>query len=1005
MAERARPLPAAAQRFLDSPQVQGSLRPWLGWVLRRHAALDAATEIRILAKGSIRGTWAGLFGPDDLERLVLDLAPATPRPRTQIPRGDHPRCGEANIYFGLHGVRRELAVDARRALARVRTTVKDRDIVAYTLFPVDVDPVREPRHLPASDPEKAAAREVAEAIRAWLGEHGVRSLLADSGNGHHLLVPLTRAAGEEVPRAARDAHDLLRLLDRRFSTEAAKVDTAIANPSRIFKLYGTLAVKGEPTADRPHRWAGIDLADIPADVDLFAILADELGRFRAAEAPARAPTRPPARRSTPPRPAPRTGTQTWKDWRGEVLAVLDLGAVYGELLTGKRSGDGWLQCRDPDSPTGDRHPSAGVADGAPEAERGTFHSFRSGESCSAFDFLVRLGRAADFRQACALVADLTGIPLPAGGPPSADPDAVMARFRDRWPTLPDDDARRALVRDTIAALLELSALERDPHLQEIRTLAGIRAEVFRETVAEVRRARREIEDARPAPPPPPLPPPPDDRPVVDYVTNRDTVDGLFDAITDIVRPLDRLFTTGQELVFVDPGNGPIPVQERNLGGLLSALLEVRFLAAHEDGDAFLRFGVLPVDLARAFVSSPRVRRRLPRLKTYARSPIFDTRWRFVGTPGFHRGSGVFYDGPEVQPTDGSKHLCEALQDFHFKNEADLVNVAGALVTAITMPHWGRGHPFLAINGNKPGVGKSTLARVVGVIVEGAEPHTVSYVPDDNEFEKQLATRVEAGDRIIVVDNAKTRRPIESAVLERCITDSRLTFRRLGSNTAITRPSNDILFCLTMNLTQMGPDLRRRALPVNLELHTNVRSVRYPVDDLVGAVLRHRLEILGELAGMVRAWLDADQPACEDPARHSTGQRWAATVDAILRLSGFDGFLTNFDASEHAFDGRYALMVEIAAEHHARPAATAADWAEWLGEGPLEERFKDRRGNLRTARARATIVGGLFNDYLDTTFDVDGKTFELVREEPSWARRSPTYGFREVGSGVGSEMGS
>ena len=53
------------------------------------------------------------------------------------------------------------------------------------------------------------------------------------------------------------------------------------------------------------------------------------------------------------------------------------------------------------------------------------------------------------------------------------------------------------------------------------------------------------------------------------------------------------------------------------------------------------------------------------------------------------------------------------------------------------------------------------------------------------------------------------------MLERCITDTRLNFRRLGSNTAITRPQNDLLFCLTMNLTQLGPDLRRRALPLNL----------------------------------------------------------------------------------------------------------------------------------------------------------------------------------------------
>jgi hypothetical protein len=48
-----------------------------------------------------------------------------------------------------------------------------------------------------------------------------------------------------------------------------------------------------------------------------------------------------------------------------------------------------------------------------------------------------------------------------------------------------------------------------------------------------------------------------------------------------------------------------------------------------------------------------------------------------------------------------------------------------------------------------------------VFAEGAEPNTVSYSADDAEFEKQLATRIEPGDRVVVVDNAKTHRPIQS----------------------------------------------------------------------------------------------------------------------------------------------------------------------------------------------------------------------------------------------------
>ena len=108
--------------------------------------------------------------------------------------------------------------------------------------------------------------------------------------------------------------------------------------------------------------------------------------------------------------------EEWKAWRRRVLIQLPLESVYDEWITGRPAGNGWIQCRDPDSPSGDQRPSAGVADGTGQAERGSFHSFISGETISVFDFLVRRGRASDFREAVHQVADLIGVKLPVGLP-------------------------------------------------------------------------------------------------------------------------------------------------------------------------------------------------------------------------------------------------------------------------------------------------------------------------------------------------------------------------------------------------------------------------------------------------------------------------------------------------------------------------------------------------------------------------------------------------------------
>jgi replicative DNA helicase len=101
----------------------------------------------------------------------------------------------------------------------------------------------------------------------------------------------------------------------------------------------------------------------------------------------------------------------WEEWRQQALAALPLESVYGEWLTSRRSA-GWLECRDPDSPSGDRDASAGVADGTGNAKRGSFHSFITGETISVFDFLIKHG-APDFIAAAKRVADLSGVPIPA----------------------------------------------------------------------------------------------------------------------------------------------------------------------------------------------------------------------------------------------------------------------------------------------------------------------------------------------------------------------------------------------------------------------------------------------------------------------------------------------------------------------------------------------------------------------------------------------------------------
>lgn len=135
-----------------------------------------------------------------------------------------------------------------RLIEYPRETTSDNDIGGYQWILIDADPVR-PSGVNASVPEKEAARKIAGAVMMKLMAMGFKEpVVADSGNGYHLLFKIHAATAERQTIA-----DLLSVLDMWFSTDAVKIDTSVSNPARITKLYGTRARKGANTTERPYR--------------------------------------------------------------------------------------------------------------------------------------------------------------------------------------------------------------------------------------------------------------------------------------------------------------------------------------------------------------------------------------------------------------------------------------------------------------------------------------------------------------------------------------------------------------------------------------------------------------------------------------------------------------------------------------------------------------------------------------------------------------------------------
>ena len=148
--------------------------------------------------------------------------------------------------------------------------VNGEDIEKYRWLLVDVDPIRMDaagtrlEHVSATDEEAAAAKAMAEDIRAYLTNTFAfpDPVFCCSGNGWHLLYRIDIPGSKENLILVKTA---LQALADKFNTPDAKaeVDTSVYKLPQLTKLYGTTAVKGEDTPDRPHRLSFIEFIPDP----------------------------------------------------------------------------------------------------------------------------------------------------------------------------------------------------------------------------------------------------------------------------------------------------------------------------------------------------------------------------------------------------------------------------------------------------------------------------------------------------------------------------------------------------------------------------------------------------------------------------------------------------------------------------------------------------------------------------------------------------------------------
>lgn len=209
---------------------------------------DQVFEVRVL-DGSFDGrypqTLAGFFQNTPASKKIL-----------------YQELAKLKSFFGVYTTIQQCHPDLIHRVYEVLKPQKkghstpDEHVTRYRWLPIDCDPVRI-SHISTRNDEHDQALAIGKQIVEYLSSLGFPDpVIADSGNGAHLLYALDLPNTDEI--ANKDTGLIARVLAalaQRFDTETIKVDTSVFNPARIWKLYGSRACKGSDTRERPHRMA------------------------------------------------------------------------------------------------------------------------------------------------------------------------------------------------------------------------------------------------------------------------------------------------------------------------------------------------------------------------------------------------------------------------------------------------------------------------------------------------------------------------------------------------------------------------------------------------------------------------------------------------------------------------------------------------------------------------------------------------------------------------------
>lgn len=169
------------------------------------------------------------------------------------------------IYFTLNeindGCYSRVQHDKIIPVSSKEPTTGDNDIDRRKFVLIDLDPKR-PAGVSSTNAELELAHRLAVVVYRFLITQGFSEpIICKSGNGYHIVIPCDMKSDDESKDVVCK---FLKAISMIFTDDKVDIDEKVYNASRICKLYGVTAKKGENTVERP--WRQSEIIKVPIEI-------------------------------------------------------------------------------------------------------------------------------------------------------------------------------------------------------------------------------------------------------------------------------------------------------------------------------------------------------------------------------------------------------------------------------------------------------------------------------------------------------------------------------------------------------------------------------------------------------------------------------------------------------------------------------------------------------------------------------------------------------------------